>query len=39
MLTMYRIPSKLKYHTKINKYILIKIAEKYNLQSKSYLKQ
>jgi|GEM_PF-2617764 len=37
--TIYRIPSKLKYHPKINKYLLIKLAKKYKLLPESYLKK
>ena len=39
MSTIYRIPSKLKYHMKINKYILIKIAERYKLLPRNYIKE
>jgi len=37
--TIYKIPSKLKYHPKINKYLLIKLAKKYKLLPESYLKK
>lgn len=39
MSTIYKIPSKLKYNVKINKYILIKIAEKYKLLPREYVKK